>query len=92
MSGVPRAIEGTAGRYDVTPILRAKLMTGLGPTKSINRALTVLTELAKAFFNVLVFPYLSPEFLGHHAFRLPCFRGSIQYKASGRESQGDNFN
>ena len=54
ISGVPSAIEGTAGSLDVIPIFRARLMTGTGPTRSIRRALTVLTELAKAFFNVRV--------------------------------------
>ena len=47
---------------------------------------------ARAFFNVLVFPYLFPEFFGHQASIFPCFIGSIQKSASGRESQGDNFN
>src|SRR6056300_1722544 len=91
MSGVPRAIEGTSGRWEVIPILRAKLITGTGPTKSMIRALMVLTELAKAFFKVRVRPYLSPEFLGHQASIFPCFIGSIQNKASGKESQGESL-
>ena len=91
MSGVPSAIEGTAGRYDEIPIFRARFITGRGPTKSINRALTVFTEFAKAFLSVLVFPYLFPEFFGHQASIFPCFIGSIQKRASGRESQGDSF-
>src|SRR5210317_1259484 len=91
MSGVPSAIEGTAGMFEVIPIFRAKLITGRGPTKSIIRALTVLTEFAKAFFKVRVCPYLSPEFFGHQASIFPCFIGSIQYKASGSESQGESL-
>ncbi len=92
MSGVPKAIEGTAGISEVIPIFRAKFITGRGPTKSIKRALTVFTEFAKAFFNVRVLPYLSPEFFGHQASIFPCFIGSIQYNASGSESQGESFN
>ena len=83
MSGEPKAIDGTLGKYDFIPIFLAKLTTGWGPTLSINLALIVLTELAKAFFNVLIFPYLSPEFLGHQGSTLPCLNGSIQNKASG---------
>ena len=47
-------MDGTAGSVEVIPILRARLITGRGPTRSIRRALTVLTEFAKAFFNVRV--------------------------------------
>ena len=46
----------------------------LGPILSINLAVTVFIEFARAFFRVLVFPYLSPEFLGHHFSILPNFQ------------------
>ena len=68
-----------------------KLQNG-EPILSINLAVTVLTEFANAFFKVLIWPYLLPEFLGHHASTLPCFRGSIQNKASGKISQGESRN
>ena len=78
MSGVPKAIEGTFGKREVTPVFLTRSITGLGPTISIILALTVLTEFAKAFFSVLILPYLSPEFLGHHGSIFPCFIASMQ--------------
>ena len=71
-------MEGTFGNQEVTPVFLTKSMTGLGPTISIILALTVLTEFAKAFFSVLILPYLSPEFLGHQGSMFPCFIASIQ--------------
>ena len=92
ISGVPSAIDGTLGNLDLIPIFFAKSITGLGPTLSINLALIVLIEFAKAFFKVLVLPYLSPEFFGHHDSTFPCLKGSIQYNASGSKSHGDSLN
>ena len=92
MSGVPKAMEGTRGKYEVIPIFLAKFTTGVGPTLSIKRAETVLTEFAKAFFKVRICPYLSPEFFGHHASTFPNFIGSMQNKASGKISQGERRN
>ena len=45
---------------------------------SISLAVTVFIEFANAFFKVLVLPYLSPEFLGHHFSGLPNLFFSIQ--------------
>ena len=60
-------MAGTLGILDLTPKLRARFATGLGPTLSIRRALMVLTEFASAFLSVRFPIYRSPEFLGHHA-------------------------
>ena len=70
----------------------ANLTTVLGPILSINLAVTVFTEFARAFFKVLVLPYLSPEFFGHHCSTFPNLFFSIQNWLSGNESHGDNFN
>ena len=82
-SGVPKAIEGTSGISPVIPMFFAIKATGLGPTLSINCAVTVFTEPAKAFFKVMFFKvYLPSEFFGHHASGLPCLPASIQYSSS----------
>ena len=73
MSGVPKAMEGTFGIKELIPVFFTKSTTGRGPTISIILALIVFTELAKAFFNVRVRPYRSPEFFGHHGSIFPCF-------------------
>ena len=71
------------------PMFFASLTTGLGPILSINLAVMVLIEFANAFFNVLVLPYLSPEFLGHHCSIFPNLFFSIQNWLSGNVSQGE---
>ena len=88
-SGVPSAIEGTGGIRCSIPIFFASLTIGLGPILSINLAVIVLTEFAKAFFKVLVLPYLSPEFFGHHCSTFPNLFFSIQNWLSGNVSQGE---
>ena len=59
-------IDGTGKIFCSIPKSLARFATILGPILSINLAVTVFTEFARAFFKVLVFPYLSPEFFGHH--------------------------
>ena len=77
-SGVPRAMDGTGSILCSIPKSLANLTTVLGPILSINLAVTVFTEFAKAFFKVLVLPYLSPEFFGHHCPTFPNLFFSIQ--------------
>ena len=66
-SAVPNAMEGTFGIFELIPKSAASLLTGPGPTLSINLALMVFTEFASAFFRVRIPVYLSPEFFGHQA-------------------------
>ena len=88
---MPKAIEGTTGIRCSIPKSLANLTTVSGPILSINLAVTVLTEFARAFFKVLVLPYLSPEFLGHHCSIFPNLYFSMQNWLSGKVSHGDNL-
>ena len=81
MSGVPKAIEGL-WEIRSNPHFFGRLTTGAGPTLSIKRALTVFTELAKAFLRVRICPYLSPEFLDTKPRH--CQISSVQYKKEHR--------
>ena len=71
------------------PILSTNVITGSGPTRSISLAVTVFTELAKAFVSDSIPPYLSLEFFGHQSFMFPLVPAGIQYGVLGNVSQGD---
>src|SRR5680860_125840 len=84
-------MDGTSGISLVSPKFLTIDTTDLGPTRSINCAVTVLTELARASFSVYILPeYCPTAFFGHQGSGLPCLPASIQYWVSGSSSQGDN--